>query len=102
MLPSGDVVANFSVATTERFKDRSGNRQERTVWHRVVVFGKSAENCAQYLGKGRQVYVEGRLSTREYEAKDGTGKRYSTEIIARQVRFLGRRSDAAQVENAPF
>ena len=99
-LPSGDSVANFSLATTERFTDRSGARQERTEWHRIVVFGKLADTCAQYLGKGRQVYVEGRLTTREYEAKDGTGKRYRTEIVARQVRFLGRRGDAPNTADA--
>ncbi|MGH7985640.1 MAG: single-stranded DNA-binding protein [Candidatus Binataceae bacterium] len=103
-LPSGDSVANFSLATTERFKDRNGNRQERTEWHRIVTFGKLADTCAQYLSKGRQVYVEGRLTTREYEAKDGSGKRYRTEIVARQVRFLGRRADAADTssQDAPF
>jgi len=99
-LPSGDSVANFSLATTERFKDRSGARQERTEWHRIVVFGKLADTCGQYLSKGRQVYVEGRLTTREYEAKDGTGKRYRTEIVARQVRFLGRRADAPPTADA--
>ena len=99
-LPSGDSVANFSLATTERFKDRSGARQERTEWHRIVVFGKLADTCAQFLSKGRQVYVEGRLTTREYEAKDGSGKRYRTEIVARQVRFLGRRADAPDTADA--
>src|SRR5271154_5906271 len=99
-LPSGDSVANFSIATTERFVDRSGNRQERTEWHRIVVFGKLADSCAQYLSKGRQVYVEGRLTTREYEAKDGSGKRYRTEIVARQVRFLGRRADVPNTAHA--
>jgi single-strand DNA-binding protein len=99
-LPSGNSVANFSLATTERFTDRSGARQERTEWHRIVVFGKLADTCAQYLGKGRQVYVEGRLTTREYEAKDGTGKRYRTEIVARQVWFLGRRTDAPNTADA--
>ena len=87
-LPSGQNVANLSLATTERFTDRNGARQERTEWHRIVAFGKLADTCAQYLGKGRQVYVEGRLTTREYEAKDGSGKRYRTEIVARQIRFL--------------
>jgi single-strand DNA-binding protein len=103
-LPSGDSVANFSLATTERFTDRSGARQERTEWHRIVVFGKLAETCAQYLSKGRQLYVEGRLTTRAYDAKDGSGKRYRTEIIARQIRFLGRRGDAAgeSASEAPF
>jgi len=94
-LPSGQSVANLSLVTTERFTGRNGARQERTEWHRLVAFGKLADTCAQYLGKGRQVYVEGRLTTREYEAKDGSGKRYRTEIVARQIRFLGRRGDVA-------
>lgn len=93
-LPSGGPVASFSVATTENFNDRSGARQERTEWHNVVVFGKQAELCGQYLKKGRQVYVEGRISTRQYEAKDGTGKRYRTEVIAQRVQFLGGRGGA--------
>ena len=92
---AGQNVANFSVASTERFTDRSGARQERTEWFRVVAFGKLADTCAQYLSKGRQVYVEGRLTTREYEAKDGSGKRFVTEIVARQIRFLGSRNSAA-------
>jgi len=103
---SGQNVANFSVASTERFSDRSGARQERTEWFRVVAFGKLADTCAQYLSKGRQVYVEGRLSTREYEARDGSGKRYVTEIVARQIRFLGSRNSAAtaaaQDNDIPF
>src|SRR5260370_30350363 len=94
-LPSGQNVANFSLATTERFTDRNGAKQERTEWFRVVAFGKLADTCGQFLSKGRQVYVEGRLSTREYEAKDGSGRRYVTEIVARQIRFLGSRSSAA-------
>ena len=73
---SGGKVANLSVASTERFTDRSGNKQARTEWFRVVAFGKLADTCERFLNKGRQVYVEGRLSTREYEAKDGSGKRY--------------------------
>jgi single-strand DNA-binding protein len=93
-LPSGQSVANLSLATTQRFTDRNGARQERTEWHRIVAFGKLAESCAQ-LSKGRQVYVEGRLTTREYEGKDGSGKRYRTEIVARNIRFLGRRGDGA-------
>jgi single-strand DNA-binding protein len=66
-------VANFSVATKARFTDRNSERQERTEWHRVVAFGKLADNCQGLLAKGRQVYVEGRLTTRQYEAKDGSG-----------------------------
>ena len=102
---AGQNVANFSVASTERITDRSGARQERTEWFRVVAFGKLADTCGQFLSKGRQVYVEGRLSTREYEARDGSGKRYVAEIIARQIRFLGSRNSAHQAEAsdaAPF
>ena len=93
---AGGNVANFSLASTERFTDRSGNKQERTEWFRVVAFGKLADTCQRFLNKGRQVYVEGRLSTREYEAKDGSGKRYRTEVIARQIRFLGSRNNSAR------
>jgi single-strand DNA-binding protein len=94
-LPSGENVVNMSLATNERFTDRKGDPQQRTEWHRIVAFGKLAEACGQYLSKGRRVYVEGRLTTRQYEAKDGSGKRYRTEIIARQIRFLDRRRDAS-------
>jgi single-strand DNA-binding protein len=95
-LPSGQPVANFSVATSESFNDRSGNRQERTDWHNIVVFGKQAETCAQYLKKGRQVYIEGRIRYRDYEARDGSGKRYVTEIVAQRVQFLGGRGAPAE------
>jgi single-strand DNA-binding protein len=99
-LPSGRNVANFSLATTERFTDRNGAQQERTDWHRIVAFGQLADTCDRFLSKGRQVYVEGRLTTRQYEAKDGSGKRYRTEIVARQLRLLGNRSnsDASKAE----
>jgi single-strand DNA-binding protein len=102
---SGQNVANFSLATTERFTDRNGDKQERTEWHRVVAFGRIADTCQQFLSKGRQVYIEGRLTTRQYEAKDGSGKRYRTEIVARQLRLLGNRADAPKAEatdNTPF
>ena len=92
-LPSGQNVANFSLATTERFTDRNGAKQERTDWHRIVAFGRLADTCERFLSKGRQVYVEGRLTTRQYEAKDGSGKRYRTEIVARQLRLLGNRTN---------
>ena len=106
-LPSGQNVANFSLATTARFKDRNGEQQKRTEWHRVVAFGKLADTCQQFLTKGRQVYVEGRLATRQYEAKDGSGKRYRTEIVARQLRLLGNRvngnaSKAEASDDIPF
>jgi single-strand DNA-binding protein len=94
---SGQNVANFSLATTAQFKDRNGEQQKRTEWHRVVAFGKLADTCQQFLTKGRQVYVEGRLTTRQYEAKDGSGKRSRTEIIALQMRMLGTRANG----NAP-
>ena len=93
---SGQNVANFSLATTERFTDRNGAKQERTEWHRMVAFGRLADTCQRFLSKGRQVYVEGRLTTRQYEAKDGSGKRYRTEIVARQLRMLGNRAEHAQ------
>ncbi len=85
----GQAVCNFTLATTERFGGRDGGAvQERTEWHRVVVWGKTAENCAQYLAKGRSVYVEGRLQTRDWEDKEGQ-KRRTTEITALTVQFLG-------------
>jgi single-strand DNA-binding protein len=106
VLPSGENVANLSLATNERFADRKGEKQQRTDWHRIVAFGKLAETCGQFLSKGRRIYVEGRLTTREYEAKEGSGKRYRTEIIARQIRFLDRRREAsggaAAEESIPF
>jgi len=86
---SGQPVTGFSVATDESFTDKDGQRQERTDWHQVVVYGKAAENCHKYLTRGREVYVEGRLRTREYEARDNGGKRQRTEIIASRVQFLG-------------
>ena len=92
-LSSGQNVANFSLATTERFTDRNGAKQERTDWHRIVAFGRLAETCERFLSKGQQVYVEGRLSTRQYDSKDGSGKRYRTEIVARQLRLLGNRAN---------
>src|SRR4030095_8522311 len=74
--------------TTERWNDQQGNRQERTEWHNIVVWGKQAETCGQYLSKGRQVFIEGSIRNRSYDDKSGN-KRYITEIVARDVRFLG-------------
>ncbi len=85
---SGQQVARLSVATSENWTDREGQKQERTEWHRVVVWGKLAELCGKYLSKGRQVYVEGRLQTRSWEDQQGQ-KKYSTEIVATTVQFLG-------------
>jgi single-strand DNA-binding protein len=88
-LPSGQAVGRFSVATDEPYTDKEGKRQEHTEWHQIVTFGKVAETCGKYLAKGRQVYVEGRLRTREYDAKNNGGKRQRTEIVAIRVQFLG-------------
>jgi single-strand DNA-binding protein len=86
--PSGAAVANFSVATNDAWTDKSGQKQEKTEWHKVVVWGKLAELCNQYLTKGRQVYLEGRLQTRQWQDKDGQTK-YTTEVQAQTVQFLG-------------
>ena len=87
--PGGQAVANFNIATNERWGGKDGQpAQERTEWHRIVTFGRTAENCGQYLDKGRSVYVEGRLQTREWTDKEGQ-KRYTTEIVAQTVQFLG-------------
>jgi single-strand DNA-binding protein len=85
---TGSAVANFSIATSEQWNDRDGKRQERTEWHNIVVWGKQAESCGQYLSKGRQVYVEGSIRTRSYDDKSGN-KRYITEIVAQRIQFLG-------------
>lgn len=85
---SGNAVANFRIATTEKWKDKSGEMRESTEWHRIVVWGRQAETCGEYLSKGRSVYVEGRIQTREWEDKDGN-KRLTTEINAERVLFLG-------------
>ena len=84
---SGAAVCNLSIATTEKWTDKSGERQEKTQWHRVVVWGKLAEQCGEYLSKGRSVYVEGSLDHRTYE-QDGVTK-YATDIKAHRVQFLG-------------
>ena len=88
--PSNRPVCNLSLATNEVFKDKAGQRQERTEWHRVTVWGEQAEHCSKYLGKGRSVYVEGRLQTRSWDDKEGK-KRYSTDMVADRVVFLERR-----------
>jgi single-strand DNA-binding protein len=85
----GQAVTNFTIATTENWTDKtSGQKQEKTEWHRIVAWGKTGELCAQYLAKGRSVYIEGRLQTREWEDKEGI-KRYTTEVTANNVQFLG-------------
>jgi single-strand DNA-binding protein len=89
--PEGTPVANFSLATSENWTDKSGNRQEHTEWHSIVAWSRLADLCKKYLSKGRQVYVEGRIRTREWNDRDGN-KRRTTEVIATQMVLLGSRS----------
>src|ERR1700727_1095694 len=90
----GQAVANFSVATDETYKDKNGERQKRTEWHKIVVWGKQAEIAQQYLKKGSLIYLEGRIQSREWQDKEGQ-KRTSFEIVANGFRFLGSRGDGA-------
>ena len=98
--PSGAAVVNFSIATNEAWNNREGQREERTEWHRVVAFGKLAEICGQYLKRGKQVYIEGRLQTRQWEDREGI-KRSTTEIVATNMTMLGRAGEAAEEAYAP-
>jgi single-strand DNA-binding protein len=91
-LDGGQSVCNMSIATSESWKDKEGNKQEKTEWHRCTAWGKTAELCGQYLKKGREVYLEGKLQTRKYE-KDGVEK-YATDIVVSTVQFLGGKNDA--------
>jgi single-strand DNA-binding protein len=90
----GDAVTNLNIATSEQWKDKSGEKQERTEWHRVVLFGRQAEVAGEFLKKGRSVYIEGRLQTRKYTDKDGVEK-YSTEIVADRMQLLGSGRDSS-------
>ncbi|MBW2147199.1 MAG: single-stranded DNA-binding protein [Deltaproteobacteria bacterium] len=86
--PKGTAVTNFRIATSFRFTNPEGQSEEQTEWHRIVAFGKLAEICGKYLAKGRQVYIEGRIQTREWEDRDGN-RRWTTEIVAREMQMLG-------------
>ncbi|HEX4457512.1 MAG TPA: single-stranded DNA-binding protein, partial [Polyangia bacterium] len=88
-LPSGQAVCELRIATNETFTDKQQQKQERTEWHKVIAWGKTGENCAQYLDKGRSVYVEGRLQTRSWDDKTTGEKKYMTEIVANTIQFLG-------------
>ncbi len=90
--PGGSAVSNFSIATNESWTNSSGERQERTEWHRIVVWGRLAEICNQYLRKGSKVYIEGKLQTSSWEGQDGV-KRYTTEVVARDMQMLDSRGD---------
>lgn len=97
----GQAVCNFNIATSESWVDRSGDKQERTEWHRIVVWGKLGEICGEYLSKGRQIYMEGRLQTRQWEDRDGN-KRYTTEVVARDVQFLGSGNKMMDMDPGPL
>jgi single-strand DNA-binding protein len=94
-MPSGDAVANITLATTETWKDKAGEKQEQTEWHRVAMFGKTAEIAGEYLKKGSQVYIEGKLQTRKWTDKEGQ-ERYTTEIRADRMQMLGSRSGGSE------
>ncbi|MGH8729505.1 MAG: single-stranded DNA-binding protein [Burkholderiales bacterium] len=98
-MPDGGAVTNISIATTDVWKDKGGEKQERTEWHRVVFFSKLAEIAGEYLKKGSQVYVEGRLQTRKWQDKEGQD-RYTTEIVADRMQMLGSRSGSVGTSDA--
>ena len=89
-MPSGDAIANLTLATTENWKDKAGEKQEKTEWHRVSMFGRLAEIAGEYLKKGSSVYIEGKLQTRKWQDKEGND-RYTTEIVANEMKMLGGR-----------
>lgn len=99
-LPSGDAVTNINIATTEKWKNKGGDQQEHTEWHRVAFFGKLAEIAGEFLKKGAAVYVEGRIQTRKWQDKEGNDK-YSTEIVADRMQMLGGKSPAQEREPEP-
>ncbi len=90
--PSGSAVCTFSLATSERFKNKQGEQQERTEWHNIVAWGPLAEICGKYLTKGKQIYCEGRIQNRSYDDRDGN-KRYISEVVINEMQMLGRAGD---------
>jgi single-strand DNA-binding protein len=99
-MPNGDAVCNFSIATTDSWKDKAGERQEKTEWHNIVMYRRLAEIAGEYLKKGRPVYLEGRLQTRKWQTKEGQD-RYTTEVIADSMQMLGGRDGAPAQESQP-
>ena len=95
-MPDGGAITNVSIATTDTWKDKDGSKQEKTEWHRVVFFSRLAEIAGEYLKKGSQIYIEGRLQTRKWQDKDGQEK-YTTEVIAEKMQMLGGRSGGAEM-----
>lgn len=99
-MPSGDAMCNLNMATTDTWRDKAGEKQEKTEWHRVVMFGKQAEVAGEYLKKGSPVYIEGRLQTRKWTDKEGQD-RYTTEIVADRMQMLGSRSGGSERMSSP-
>jgi single-strand DNA-binding protein len=95
--PDGLAILKFSIATSEYFNDKSGSKQERTTWHNIIVFGKLGQTLANYLSKGKQVFVEGRINNRSYDDKDGN-KKYITEIVATNIVMLGAKGGGGSPE----
>lgn len=95
---SGAAVANFTIATTEKWKGQDGQMQEQTEWHRIVAFARLGEICGEYLSKGSKVYIEGRIQTRKWEDKDGNS-RYTTEIVAREMKMLDSKGASSGATN---
>ncbi len=98
-MPNGDAVCNFSIATTDSWKDKAGEKQEKTEWHNIVMYRRLAEIAGEYLKKGRPVYIEGRLQTRKWQTKEGQD-RYTTEIIADSMQMLGGRDDNSSSQSS--
>ena len=98
-MPNGEAVCNFSIATTDSWKDKAGEKQERTEWHNIVMYRRLAEIAGEYLKKGRPVYIEGRLQTRKWQTKEGQD-RYTTEIIADSMQMLGGRDDNSSSQSS--
>lgn len=99
-MPNGDAVCNFSIATSESWKDQSGQKKERTEWHNITLYRKLAEIAAQYLKKGSQVYIEGRIQSRKYTGKDGI-ERTAFEIIASEMKMLGGKAEGVEEQRNP-
>jgi single-strand DNA-binding protein len=100
-LPSGQPVASFTLATSRRWRDKNGQKQEQTEWHRIVCFGRQAEVAGQYLTKGKQIYVEGRIQTKSWEDRQSGEKKYSTEIVCDNFQMLGGRGGDFEGGGAP-
>lgn len=99
-ISNGDAMTTFSIATSESWTNKVGEKEERTEWHRIVAFGKLAEICSKYLSKGKQVYIEGRIQTRKWEDREGN-TRYTTEIVAGQMVMLGKRDWEGTIMGKP-